>query len=328
MKILIIGGTGNISWHCVNALISQGHDICVLNRNQTLKTRRKVAQEINSVIMDINDIMAVNQLLDKERFDVIVDFLCYTPVDAKRDLALFSGRCRQFIYCSSAAVYKRKNENQSITEERMLDAEGWEYSQNKIFCEEIFLEAYRKDQFPITIIRPGHTYDTLIPEAVGFGDWTIAQRILQNKPVVVHDKGNSLWTLTHSMDFASAFIGIVGECSSIGEAYHITSNEVLTWNDIMFVLAKALGKDSPNIKYVPTEKILLANYNLGISLIGHKKWNDIYNNNKIKKINPLWKPQILFEKGIKMSIDWLLENPDRQRINVNLDKIIDELCSL
>lgn len=325
MKVLMIGGNGNISWHCTHKLITEGHEVYVLNRGVTVLTRKSLDQGTIHLIADIANSSEVGKVLADHKFDVVVDFLCYKKEHAYRDITMFGKKTKQFIFISSAANYKREGFSEPITEDRLLEGNSWEYSKNKIICEKIFMEAYKKDGFPVTIIRPGHTYDTLIPEAVGNGDWTIAKRIIEHRPIVVHGNGRSLWTLTHSKDFAEAFFGVVGKKESVGESYHITSDEVLTWSEITKEIASFLGNNTPNIVYVSPENILKENYDLGIGIIAHKMWNDVYDNRKIKALVPGWEAHIKFQDGIRETISWLLANKARQRVNVELDQLIDKI---
>lgn len=327
MKILIIGGTGNISWHCTNRLLEHGHDVYVLNRNLTVASRKGLNPGAKRIIADINAISSIQQLLEETIFDVVADFICYKKEDAERDIELFSHKTKHFIFISSAGNYKRDGYHLPITEDRELASINWEYSKNKIQCEEKFLKAYREKGFPLTIIRPGHTYDTLIPEAVGNGDWTIAKRIIEKKPIVVHGDGTVWWTLTNSYDFASAFAGVAEDIETIGEAYHIVGDEVLDWNEITHIVANALGVSMPDIVYIPAKTIEQADPKWGAGITEHKMWCDIYDNSKIKLVVPKWKTEISLRNGIVHTIDWLRGQESRRRVNKNLDNLIDELCT-
>lgn len=326
MKVLIIGGNGNISWHCTNATLKNGHEVYVLNRGITVLTRKAIAKDVKQLTVDIADASAVEKVLDDQKFDAVVDFLCYKPVDAIRDIRLFRERTQHFIFISSAANYERKGFSEPITEERRLVSDLWEYSKNKILCEKLFMEAFNKLKFPVTIIRPGHTYDTLVPEAAGNGDWTIARRIIEHKPILLHGNGHSLWTLTHSADFASAFIGVLGKKESLGESYHITSDEVLTWEEITRIVASALGNSQPDIVHISPEDLMREDFNLGVGIVAHKMWDDVYDNTKVKRLVPGWQAKIDFQTGIQQTISWLLEKKARQRVNQRLDGLVERIC--
>lgn len=325
MKILFIGGTGNISWHCVTKAQQAGHEVWVLNRAATVKTRRPCPLNVKRLSADMRNVNAVKSILSGMEFDVVVDFICYTPEQARVDFELFRNSTKQFIFISSAANYQRPG-TYPITESMPLDNPYWEYAQNKIDCENFFLEQYKKENFPITIVRPGHTYDTIIPEAVGNGDWTVAKRMIEGKPIVIHGDGSALWTVTHSEDFARAFIELFENPAAIGEAFHITSDEWLTWRQISEMVATALDVKNPHFVYIPSETIAQVNSELGKGLLGHKTWCDIYDNSKIKSVAKNWQANITFAEGIRRTIDWLKANKDRQRVNQTLDLFFDNLC--
>jgi nucleoside-diphosphate-sugar epimerase len=325
MKILFIGGTGNISWHCVTQAQQAGHDIWVLNRAATVKTRRPCPLNVKRLLADIRDIDAVTKALNGLEFDVVADFICFTPEQARLDIELFKNITKQFIFISSAGVYQRPG-SYPITEVTPLFNPGWDYAQNKIDCEKVFLEQYKKEDFPVTIVRPGHTYDTHIPDAVGNGDWTVAQRMIAGKPIVIHGDGSVLWTVTHAEDFARAFIELFGNSATIGEAYHITGDEWLTWRQISEMVAEALKVKNPHFVYIPSDIIAKANPELGQNLLGHKIWCDLYDNAKIKSVAKGWQAKIKFAEGIQRSLDWLKADSGRQRINHDLDLFLDNLC--
>jgi len=324
MKVLFLGGNGNISWHCATKAQQAGHDVYILNRGLTVKGRRACPKNVKQIYADIRDIDSIKNTLKNNTFDVVADFICYTPEQAFIDINLFGNLTKQFIFISSAGNYQRPCAY-PIVESSELYNPNWEYAQNKIDCEQVFLSAYEKNGFPVTIVRPGHTYDTIMPDAVGNGDWTTAKRILEGKPIILHDTGNSVWTVTHSEDFAEAFIYLLGNTSTIGESYHITSDEWLTWKEMAKITSTALGITDPKFLYIPSNKIAQLNPKLGQGLLGHKAWCDIYDNSKIKQIAKGWKAKISFEQGIKRTINWLQEDKNRQRINLELDLFLDNL---
>lgn len=325
MKILFIGGTGNISWYCATKAQQAGHEVWILNRGKSTKTRRPSPLNAKQLYADMRDVLSVKNALKNMEFDVVADFICYTPEQALTDIKLFRNITKQFIFISSTANYQRPCVY-PITESTPLYNPQWEYAQNKIDCEKIFLEHYKKENFPITIVRPGHTYDTLIPDAVGNGDWTNAKRMIEGKPIVIHGDGSTLWTVTHSEDFARAFIELFGNPAAIGEAFHITSDELLTWRQISEMVASALNVKNPHFIYIPSEIIAQRNPAIGEGLLGHKTWCDIYDNSKIKSVAKGWQANIKFEEGIKRTIDWLKADKNRQRVNSDLDLFLDDLC--
>ena len=327
MKILIIGGSGNISWHCVEKFAQRGNEVWVLNRRKTVITRRAfINNNIHVVVMDINDKEKVKKNISNMRFDIAIDFLCFSLEDAYRDIELFEGRVKQFIYISSTANYNRVGITYPIKEQSNIFNDNWQYAKNKIDCEKLFLKKYCQNNFPVTIIRPGHTYDTILPEAVGYGDWTNALRIMKGEPIIVHGDGNNLWTATHSSDFAEALVELVNNKSTIGKCYHITSNEILTWNEITYMLMEKLGNSNSRIIYIPSTIINKEDASLGAGLIGHKMWCDFYDNSKVKLATNGWEAEIRFEKGVSSTIEWLKEDIGRQRVNKDLDDLISKLC--
>ena len=327
MKILIIGGSGNISWHCVKKFSEAGHDIWVLNRRCTLKTRRSIDDfKVHIVKADIRDVENIRKVMENEYWDVVIDFICYNAEDAYRDILIFKTKVKQFIFISSGANYDRAKINYPITEDALLGTRNWEYVKGKIECEKIFMKEWKESGFPVTIIRPGHTYDTLIPEAVGNGDWTNARRMAEGKPIVIHGDGTNLWTITHGSDMANAMEALLGNEETFGEAYHITSDEHINWIEITRFISNALGVRNPKMVFFPSIKILEEDFSLGIGIVSHKMWPDLYDNSKIKSIAKGWSTKVDAEKGINESIKWLQENSERQRVNDRLNTVLDSLC--
>lgn len=326
MKVLFIGGTGNISWHCMNYAVRDGHDVCVLNRGSEGLMRRGTVDGVVKMCADMRDQCSVRNILENNHFDVVADFICYNKIHAQLDTELFQHRTNQFIFISTAAAYQKPNISLPMTEEIPLANPNWSYAQNKIDCEEVFGNAYKDIGFPVTIVRPSHTYDTIIPEAVGNSDWTVSQRLLDGKPVVLHGDGTTLWTLTHAEDFARAFTGLMGNTDAIGQSYHITSDEWLTWRQITENVAAALHAPPPRFVCVPSEYIAMKNQRLGAGLLGHKMWCDIYDNTKIKKIKG-WQAEIPFNAGIKRTINWFNQDNRRKIVNKEFDDFLNKLCS-
>lgn len=329
MRILFIGGNGNISWHCASVAQRHGHDVWILNRGQTLKGRRSCPEGATQLYADMRDACSVQNVLKGLTFDVIADFICHTPEQAHIDIELFRDRTKQFIFVSSAGIYQKPCVYPIVETNPLYDPTKsfkWEYAENKMACECVFLHHHKKEDFPVTIVRPAHTYDTIIPEAVGTCDWTGAKRILEGKPIVLAGDGTTLWTVTHSEDFANAFICLCGNLSVIGETFHITSDEWLTWRQISEYVASTLGAPTPSFVYVPSETIARLNPALGKGLLGHKTWCDIYDNSKIKSVAKNWKANIKFEDGIKRTVAWLQEDTGRQRLNAEIDLLLDTLC--
>ena len=336
MKILFIGGNGNISWWCVQKAIESGYTCYVLNREETLNTRREIQPEVIKLKADIRNKEEVTKVLKGLEFDCVIDFICYNEEHAKYDIELFKDITKQFIYISSAAVYKRKAKFMPFKENSPQWNEGeYEYALDKIKCEKIFINSYEKNQFPITIVRPTHTYDTIVPVSIGHNCFTAPQRYLEGKPVLIAGDGTNIWTITHSKDFADALIGLIKNKSSIGEDFHISSDELITWLDMTKYLLDAMNIKEYKLIHIPIKELInidipkSSNLNIvsafGKAFEGHRMWCDIYDNSKIKQYVPNWRSKILFKDGIKETINWLMEKDIRRRFNKDLNNILEEL---
>jgi nucleoside-diphosphate-sugar epimerase len=333
MKILIIGGNGNIGYQCTVESLKQGHEIWVINKNHNTFEHRSLPEDLrlHRLYIDIRNIPLIKQTLDDikfreyNKFDVVIDFACYKPEHAHTDIELFNRITNHFIFISSTAVYKRPYKEIFAKESSQLDYNTtWGYAYNKIQCEEIFKTAYKNIGFPVTIIRPSYTYDTVIPYAIGYDKgWTVCQRMLDGKQIAMLGDGTSLWSLSHSCDISKAIFLLFGK--GINETFHITSDEYLTWIEITNIVAKTINAPSLNIVNIPTNYILRNKLDLGIHLYNHRRWNDLYDNSKIKKIIN-WKPEILFKDGIRKTIEWFNEDIRRKWINDDLNKFLDDTC--
>ncbi|HHV32418.1 MAG TPA: SDR family oxidoreductase [Clostridiales bacterium] len=330
MKALFIGGTGTISSAAAALAVKNGVELTLLNRGSHPEL---VPQGAELLQADINDEDSVCKLLQGRKFDVVADFIAYLPAHVERDIRLFSGKTNQYIFISSASAYQKPASNFLITESTPLCNPYWQYSRNKIACEEILMLAYRSDNFPVTIIRPSHTYgDTKVPVAISGskGNWQVLERMRAGKPIIVHGDGLSLWVLTHNTDFAKGFVGLMDNPHAIGEAVHITSDEVLTWNAIYRTIGKALDVE-PNLVHIPSE--FLAAYNpefLG-GLLGDKSNSVVFDNTKIKTLVPGFCAQVRFDQGIRHTVDFLLSHPEYQvpdpEFDTWCDKVISAYCS-
>lgn len=308
MKILIIGGTGNISSYCVELAVAQGHDVFVLNRGLR---DCALPKEVKIICCDVRDEKATHSKLDDMFFDVVADFIAFTPSHVETDLLLFSGKCNQFIFISTTTVYHKPPVNFPITESTPLKNPFWKYSQNKITCEGILMHAFQYADFPLTIIRPSHTYGkTMIPGVFGHGDYTELARMKAGKKVIVQGDGQTLWTLTHSSDFAKGFMGLCGNYAAIGETFHITSDESLTWDAIMKIKAQGIGCEA-DIVHIPSDFINKIDPDTGAGLLGDKQYNGIFDNSKIKRFAPGFKAEISFRKGIEESIAYFQSKPEK-----------------
>lgn len=321
LKILFIGGTGKISTAVSSQVLAQGHELYLLNRG----LQSKNPPGSHSLTVDINDLKAARAALADVQFDVVVDWIAFTPEHIERDLALFKERTRQFIFISSASVYQKPPAHYLITESTPLSNPYWEYSRNKIACEERLQRAAREETFPVTIVRPSYTYNHYFPVAVGgFGCYTVADRLQRGKPVIVHGDGSSLWVMTHAEDFGRGFLGLLGNPRAIGETFHITSDEVLTWDQIYQTVAGALGVEA-NIVHVPSDFIVQEAPDLTGGLLGDKTWSAIFDNSKIKSFVPGFQAAIPFREGIKRTAAWFAADPKRQHVDAAVDRQMDDI---
>ena len=253
-----------------------------------------------------------------------MDWVAFTPEQVRTDIDLFRGRTGQYVFISSASAYQTPPARMPVTESTPLRNPYWQYSRDKIACEDLLVTAYREEGFPATIVRPSHTYDgTLVPFD---GGWTVLGRMLAGKPVIVHGDGTSLWTLTHHDDFARAFVPLLGHPRTLGEAIHITSDDVLTWNQIAGSLAAALGV-TPRLVHVPSDAIAAADPEWGAGLLGDKAHSMVFDNAKLRGIVPGWQAVIPFERGARQIVDWYLADPARQVTDAALDAVMDKLAA-
>ncbi len=329
MKVLFIGGTGNISTAVSKMSINAGIDLYLLNRGTT-KINIPGAKSLKA---DINDVKTAKKVLEGHQWDVVVNWIAFTPDDVKRDHELFKGKTAQYIFISSASVYQKPLANPVITESTPLKNPFWDYSRDKIACEELLNNWYRVEDFPITIVRPSLTYDMVIPVAIGsWDDFTVPDRMLKGKEVIVHGDGTSIWTVTHAEDFAKGFIGLLGHQQAIGESFHITSDELLTWDQIYEAVANALDTTA-NIVHISSDFIcqeaerndydwMSSGFMWG-NLHGDKAVSTIFDNSKIKRTVPGFKATIPFKQGIKRTIEWFREKPERMQIVDLHNKFID-----
>jgi nucleoside-diphosphate-sugar epimerase len=321
MKVLFIGGTGIISSACSPLAIESGIDLYLLNRGRSLRPAPAGAKLLEG---DIRDEGSARSALEGHVWDAVVDWIAFTTDHIERDIELFKGRTRQFVFISSASAYQTPASNLPIRESTPLDNPFWEYSRNKIACEERLLRAYREERFPFTVVRPSHTYDrTLLPFDNGY---TVFRRMLEGKPVVVHGDGASIWTLTHHADFAKGFVPLLGHSGAIGEAIHITSDEWLTWNQIYDIVAGAAGVDAKKV-HVPSEVIARYDAGWGASLLGDKTNSSIFDNSKVKALVPGFACSIPFSRGAEEIVRYYLEDPSRGSVNPEKDALLDRLVT-
>jgi nucleoside-diphosphate-sugar epimerase len=319
MKVLFIGGTGIISSACAELALKQGVELYLLNRG---KSFRPAAQGAIILQADIHNPQTVEKALSGLEFDAVVEWVAFTPNQVEADIAFFRNRTHQYIFISSASAYQKPPRSVPIIESTPLDNPFWQYSRDKAVCEALLQQAGKREGFLFTIVRPSHTYDrTLLPFE---GRYTTVARMRQRMPVVVQGDGTSLWTMTHHRDFAVGFVGLLGNPRAIGEVYHITSDELLTWNQIYTIVGHAAGVE-PKLVHVPSEIIAEYDPGWGASLLGDKAHSMIFDNSKIRQLVPEFKPAIPFEQGAKEIMAWYDEDVSRQVVDERNDKLQDEL---
>lgn len=329
MKALFIGGTGTISTAITRKLATMPEwEVYVLNRGNR---KDVLADNIKSIQADINDEDDVAEKLKDLCFDCVCEFIGFETAHVERDYRLFKGKTKQYMFISSASAYQKPLSNYHITESTPLSNPHWLYSRNKIACEEFLMQKYREEGFPITIVRPSHTYDERsIPLGVHGknGSWQVAKRMLDGKPVIIHGDGTSLWTMTHNSDFAKGFIGLMGNIHAIGECFHITSDERITWNQIYQTIANCLGVE---LKACHVSSYFLnsvgPDYDFEGSLIGDKANSVVFDNSKLKRIVPDFCATTRFDQGIRLTIENVLAHPELQKADPEFDAWCDKVIA-
>ena len=329
MRILFIGGTGTISSAITRQLAESEHELWLLNRGNRLD---EVPEGVNQIVADINDENAVDALLGDMRFDAVCEFIGFVPEQVERDYRLFAHRTRQYVYISSASAYNKPARSYVITEGTTLANPHWQYSRNKIACEELLMKYYREQQFPVTIVRPSHTYcERSVP--VGFhgtkGSWQVLKRMLDGKPVIVHGDGSSLWTMTCNEDFAQGFIGLLGNPKAIGEAFQIMSDESLSWNQIYQAVADALHV--PFKPYYISSEFLNAvapkEYDVEGNLLGDKAVTVVFDCAKLKRAVPGFQARIRFEEGVRRCVQYVLSHEECRQEDPEFDEWCDRVIA-
>ena len=329
MRILFIGGTGTISSAITRQLAESEHELWLLNRGNRLD---EVPEGVNQIVADINDEKTVDALLGDMRFDAVCEFIGFVPEQVERDYRLFAHRTRQYVYISSASAYNKPARSYVITEGTTLANPHWQYSRNKIACEELLMKYYREQQFPVTIVRPSHTYcERSVP--VGFhgtkGSWQVLKRMLDGKPVIVHGDGSSLWTMTCNEDFAQGFIGLLGNPKAIGEAFQIMSDESLSWNQIYQAVADALHV--PFKPYYISSEFLNAvapkEYDVEGNLLGDKAVTVVFDCAKLKRAVPGFQARIRFEEGVRRCVQYVLSHEECQQEDPEFDEWCDRVIA-
>jgi nucleoside-diphosphate-sugar epimerase len=321
MKILFIGGTGIISSACSRLALDRGVDLFLLGRG---KSPRAADPRARYLVADGHDGPSIARAIDSHSFDAVVQWIAFTPDEIARDVALFAGKTQQYVFISSASAYQTPPRRLLVTESTPLSNPFWKYSRDKIACEDALIRAYRERGFPMTIVRPSHTYDkTLLPP---HGGWAVVDRMRREAPVIVHGDGTSLWTLTHHADFARGLVGLLGLEAALGEAFHITSDETTTWDRIHHVLARAAGA-SARIVHVPSELIARYDAEWGASLLGDKAHSMVFDNTKIKRYVPDFAATIPFERGAQEIVDWYDAAPERRAVDPAYDATVERILT-
>ena len=323
MKVLFIGGTGNISAASSRLAISQGIDLYLLTRGRS-PVKIDGAKTLTA---NHSDKEAVKKATEGHTWDVVVNWVAFTQADVERDFELFNGKTRQYIFISSASAYQKPGGHPVVTESTPLYNPYWQYSRDKIACEDFLTRMFREEGFPITIVRPSLTYDKVIPvPMIGWKDFTIIDRIRKGKEVIIHGDGTSIWTITHSEDFAKGFVGLLGHRQAIGHSFHITSDELMNWNQIFEWVAEAAGAPLKAV-HIPSDFIGRFDEHAYGSLLGDKAQSVIFDNSKIKRFVPGFKATIPFSEGIKRTIDWFEAEPGRISMNPEKGALVEKIIS-
>jgi len=327
MKALFIGGTGTISMAISKLLLQKGWDLYLINRGN--RNAVPELQKAHFITVDINDEKAVAEKIKGMHFDVVCDFIGFVVPQLERDYRLFKGKTDQFMYISSASAYQKPVGNYIISEKTPLSNPYWEYSRNKIACEDYLMKLYREEGFPITIIRPSHTYDERsVPLGVhgNNGSYQVVKRIKEGKPVIIHGDGTSLWTLTHNSDFAKGFVGLMGNIHAIGEAVQIMSDESVTWNQIYGVIAKALGVELKAVYAPSTYLAAHSSYDFTGSLIGDKANSVVFDCSKLKALVPDFVATKRVDQGIRETVEYVMSHPECQKEDPEFDSWCDKIA--
>lgn len=313
MRVLFIGGTGVISSACSDLALARGVELFLLNRGASVRPAPAGAVVLHA---DIRDAGATAAALRGLRFDAVVDWIAFTPEQVQQDIELFRQRTAQYVFISSATVY-RKPSALPITESAALGNPAWQYAANKVACEDLLMAAHRRDELPVTIVRPSHTYDrTKLPVA---GGWTSVARLRAGQPVIIHGDGTSTWVLTHHTDFAKGLVGLLGNPRTLGEAFHITSDELLTWNQIYAMVAAAAGVELRAV-HAPSELIARYHREWGDGLLGDKAHSVVFDNSKIKRFVPDFTCSVPYARGAAETLAWFDADPARQVVDAGFER--------
>ena len=323
LTVLFLGGTGIISSAAAVRAVELGHDLTVLNRGSS--STRPVPAGVEVLTGDVSDPGSVRRALGDRTFDVVVDFVAFTPDQVRADVDLFTGRTGQYVFISSASAYQKPVASLPIRESSPLRNPYWQYSRDKIACEDVLVGAYREHGFPVTIVRPSHTYDrTTVPIT---GGWTAIDRLRRGLEVVVPGDGTSLWTLTHHDDFARAFVGLLGLPAAVGDVFHITSDEALPWDQICTTLAAAAGVDDPGLVHVASESVAVVAPEWGPGLLGDKAHSVVFDNSKVKAAVPGWHATTSWATGAREIVEWFDADASRREVDPAAERAFDRLLA-
>ena len=326
MKILFIGGTGVISSASSKLAVEMGHELYLLNRGNR---GAHVPEGAKVIVADIHDEAAAEQALKGHSFDVVVDWIAFTPAHIERDIRLFGGNIMQYIFISTASVYQKPFTHYLVNESTPLANPHWEYSRNKAACEERLLQEYRQNGFPFTTVRPSLTYgDTLIPASMTSwrNSYTLVDRMRKGKKIIVQGDGTSLWSITHNTDFAKGLVGLLGNQKAVAHAFHITTDEVLSWDQIYEAIAAAAGAKA-NIIHIPSDFITIIAPAEEGNLIGDKSVSLVFDNTKIKTFVPGFSATMPFARGVRRTMEWFDADPERHTIDHNWDEMCEKVIS-
>lgn len=323
LTVLFLGGTGIISSAAAVRVLELGHDLTVLNRGAS--TTRPVPPGVEVLTGDVSDPSSIRRALGDRQFDVVVDFVAFTPEQVRADIDLFTGRVGQYVFIGSASAYQKPLAALPIRESTPLRNPYWQYSRDKIACEDVLVGAYREHGFPVTIVRPSHTYDrTSVPVT---GGWTVVDRLRRGLEVVVPGDGTALWTLTHHADFARAFVGLLGLPAAVGDVFHITSDEALPWNQIYTTLAAAAGVDDPQLVHVASESVAVVAPEWGPGLLGDKAHSVVFDNSKVKAAVPGWRATTSWATGAREVVEWFDADALRREVDPSAGAAFDRLLA-
>lgn len=321
--ILFIGGSGTISHASVQRAVQLGHRVSVLNRGRS--TTHPLPPEVESLVADVTDDSGVDAALAGREFDVVAQFLGFTPAHVARDVERFTGRTGQYVFISTASAYQTPPSRLPVTESAPLRNPFWQYSRDKIACEDILVRAYRDDAFPATIVRPSHTYDQT--KLLTLGAWTDVARLRAGRPVVVPGDGTSLWTVTHTDDFAVGFVGLLGNPLAVGDSFQIMGDHAPTWNQIYTWMADAAGVSEPEFVHVASESIASVLPDVAPGLLGDKSHSMVFDCSKLRALVPEFNPRITYDEGVHEQIAWFEAHPGAQKVNEQLDAGFDRLVA-